>query len=153
MIASHAAERQALADLLDRTKVGDLGVVPVQEVVLFKSDLQPGGAVYTALARGLGGDSGFDAVGWSSSGLTAQTHKARWARSETGPSGLCGTCEIVGSETGSSGLGVHRLQALLDVAQDGLAVVVGHLETLHGQQAFLVQRVELSRTSLTFMPL
>jgi RNA 2',3'-cyclic 3'-phosphodiesterase len=46
------AERQALADLLDRAEVGALGVVPVQEVVLFKSELQPAGAVYTALARG-----------------------------------------------------------------------------------------------------
>jgi len=46
-----AAERQALTGLLDRTKIGDLGVVHVQEVILFKSDLQPGGAVYTALAR------------------------------------------------------------------------------------------------------
>lgn len=46
-----AAERQVLADLLDRTKIGNLGTVPVQEVILFKSDLQPGGAVYTALAR------------------------------------------------------------------------------------------------------
>lgn len=43
-------ERQALADLLDRTQVGDLGLTAVQEVILFKSDLQPGGAVYTALA-------------------------------------------------------------------------------------------------------
>jgi 2'-5' RNA ligase len=47
-----AAERQALTGLLDRTKIGDLGAVPVQEVILFKSDLRPGGAVYTALARG-----------------------------------------------------------------------------------------------------
>lgn len=46
-----AAERRALADLLDRTKIGDLGVVHVQEVILFKSDLQPGGALYTVLAR------------------------------------------------------------------------------------------------------
>lgn len=46
------AERQALADLLNRTQVGDLGVVSVHQVILFKSDLQPGGAVYTALARG-----------------------------------------------------------------------------------------------------
>ncbi len=46
-----AAERQALTGLLDRTKIGALGIVPVQEVILFKSDLQPGGAVYTALAR------------------------------------------------------------------------------------------------------
>jgi 2'-5' RNA ligase len=45
------AERQTLADLLDRTGVGVLGVVPVQEIVLFQSELRPEGAVYTALAR------------------------------------------------------------------------------------------------------
>jgi 2'-5' RNA ligase len=45
------AERQALADLLDRTEVGSLGVVPVHEIVLFQSDLRPDGAVYTAMAR------------------------------------------------------------------------------------------------------
>jgi 2'-5' RNA ligase len=45
------AERQALADLLDRTEVGSLGVVPVQEIVLFQSELRPDGAMYTALAR------------------------------------------------------------------------------------------------------
>jgi 2'-5' RNA ligase len=44
-------ERRALADLLDRTEVGGLGVVPVQEIVLFQSELRPDGAVYTALAR------------------------------------------------------------------------------------------------------
>lgn len=45
------AERRALADLLDRTEVGGLGVVPVQEIMLFQSELRPDGAVYTALAR------------------------------------------------------------------------------------------------------
>jgi 2'-5' RNA ligase len=44
-------ERRALADLLERTEVGGLGVVPVQEIVLFQSELRPEGAVYTALAR------------------------------------------------------------------------------------------------------
>jgi 2'-5' RNA ligase len=46
-----SAERNALAELLDRTEVGGLGVVPVHEIVLFQSDLRPDGAVYTALAR------------------------------------------------------------------------------------------------------
>lgn len=45
------AERQALAALLDRTMIGELGVMPVQEIVLFQSELRPDGAVYTALAR------------------------------------------------------------------------------------------------------
>lgn len=46
------AERQALGELLHHTQVGDLGIVAAKEVVLFKSDLQPAGAVYTALAQG-----------------------------------------------------------------------------------------------------
>lgn len=46
-----AAERQAVGNLLSNTHVDDLGTMPVEEVVLFKSDLQPGGASYTALAR------------------------------------------------------------------------------------------------------
>ncbi len=46
------AERQALADLLDQTEVGELGIVPVREIVLFQSELRPDGAVYTTLARG-----------------------------------------------------------------------------------------------------
>ena len=44
-------ERQALSDLLAKTQVGLLGTVPAHEVILFQSDLLPGGAVYTALAR------------------------------------------------------------------------------------------------------
>ena len=46
-----AVERQALSALLNRTQVAELGSMPVQEVVLFQSDLRPAGAVYTALAR------------------------------------------------------------------------------------------------------
>ena len=45
------SERETLAGVLARTQVGDLGAVQVDEIILFKSDLQPGGAVYTALAR------------------------------------------------------------------------------------------------------
>ncbi len=45
-------ERQALSKLLSKIEVGELGLMPVQEIVLFQSDLRPGGAVYTALARG-----------------------------------------------------------------------------------------------------
>lgn len=45
------AERQKLAALIGQTLVGQLGVVPVHEVVLFQSDLRPTGSVYTALAR------------------------------------------------------------------------------------------------------
>lgn len=46
-----AADGQALSAVLSRTQIGELGSVPVQEVVLFKSDLRPEGAIYTALAR------------------------------------------------------------------------------------------------------
>ncbi|MEZ4769694.1 MAG: hypothetical protein R2844_14845 [Caldilineales bacterium] len=47
-----------LAGVLAQTTVGVLGTVPVEEVILFQSDLRPGGAVYTALARApLAGDS------------------------------------------------------------------------------------------------
>ncbi len=46
-----AADSQALSAVLSRTQVGELGIVQVQEVVLFKSDLRPDGAIYTALAR------------------------------------------------------------------------------------------------------
>ena len=43
--------RARLAGVLGQIKVGTLGIVPVEEVILFQSNLQPGGAVYTALAR------------------------------------------------------------------------------------------------------
>ncbi len=45
------AERQKLAEVIAKTQVGPLGVVPVHEVILFQSDLRPTGSVYTALAR------------------------------------------------------------------------------------------------------
>lgn len=44
-------ERQTLSDLLSKTQAGLLGSVPAYEIILFKSDLLPGGAIYTALAR------------------------------------------------------------------------------------------------------
>ena len=44
------AERKALAGVLGQVEVGSLGVVPVERVLLFKSDLQPGGAVYSVLS-------------------------------------------------------------------------------------------------------
>ena len=47
-----ASERQALAELLNQSQVGELGVLAAQEIVLFQSDLRPAGAVYAALARG-----------------------------------------------------------------------------------------------------
>jgi len=51
--ADRRAGRQDLAEvgeLVTRTEVGTLGQVRVEHVVLMKSDLQPGGAVYTPLA-------------------------------------------------------------------------------------------------------
>ena len=44
-------ERQQLAEVIAKTQVAQLGTVPVHEVILFESDLLPGGAVYSALAR------------------------------------------------------------------------------------------------------
>jgi 2'-5' RNA ligase len=56
------AERQKLAEVIARTQVARLGVVPVHEVVLFQSDLRPTGPIYTALARaGLAGSGGDEA--------------------------------------------------------------------------------------------
>ena len=46
-----AAQRQALAAALAQPAVGHIGAVAVQEIVLFHSDLKPGGPVYTAQAR------------------------------------------------------------------------------------------------------
>lgn len=42
-------EVRAVADQITNIKVGDLGVAVVDHVSLFRSDLQPGGAVYTPL--------------------------------------------------------------------------------------------------------
>lgn len=46
-----AVERRALGDLLSKPHSDDLGRMPVGEIVLFQSNLRPGGAVYTALVR------------------------------------------------------------------------------------------------------
>jgi 2'-5' RNA ligase len=46
-----ADERQTLSALLGRMQIAELGQLPVQELVLFQSDLRPQGAIYTALAR------------------------------------------------------------------------------------------------------
>lgn len=44
-------ERRTLSDLLNKPQADVLGAIPVTEIVLFKSDLRPSGAVYSALAR------------------------------------------------------------------------------------------------------
>jgi 2'-5' RNA ligase len=44
-----AAGLQKIRNALERTEVGDLGSARVASVHLFKSDLQPGGSVYTKL--------------------------------------------------------------------------------------------------------
>ena len=44
-------ERQQLAEVIAKTQVAQLGTVPAHEVILFESNLLPGGAVYSALAR------------------------------------------------------------------------------------------------------
>jgi RNA 2',3'-cyclic 3'-phosphodiesterase len=40
---------RAIGMILAETKVGALGTAPVDQVRLFRSDLEPGGAVYTPL--------------------------------------------------------------------------------------------------------
>jgi RNA 2',3'-cyclic 3'-phosphodiesterase len=44
-----ASEMQLIRSALEVTKVGTLGTLRVEAVSIFKSDLQPGGAVYTRL--------------------------------------------------------------------------------------------------------
>jgi 2'-5' RNA ligase len=44
-----ASEVQQIRASLEQTRVGALGIVSVEAVQIFKSDLQPGGAVYTHL--------------------------------------------------------------------------------------------------------
>ena len=44
-----AGEQQQIRTALEQTQVGDLGTAEVKEVHLFKSDLQPGGSIYTRL--------------------------------------------------------------------------------------------------------
>ena len=46
---SAPTELQTLRDLLERTTIGVLGTFTVREICLFKSDLKPGGPVYTRL--------------------------------------------------------------------------------------------------------
>ena len=52
-LAQHATPEQVhlVADILAESMVGKLGSVEVTEVTLFKSDLQPGGAVYSPLLK------------------------------------------------------------------------------------------------------
>lgn len=45
------AEVQELSAILRQTEIGDLGPMPVHEVILFRSDLTPSGPIYTPLAR------------------------------------------------------------------------------------------------------
>jgi len=47
--AASAADLQHIRSALESTKVGILGTVSVQSIHIFKSDLQPGGSVYTRL--------------------------------------------------------------------------------------------------------
>ena len=44
-----ASDLQHIRSALESTKVGILGTVPVQAIHIFKSDIQPGGSVYTHL--------------------------------------------------------------------------------------------------------
>jgi RNA 2',3'-cyclic 3'-phosphodiesterase len=44
-----AGEQQQIRAALEKTQVGDLGKAEITEVHLFKSDLQPGGPIYTRL--------------------------------------------------------------------------------------------------------
>ncbi len=43
------SESQAIRTVLETTRVGELGAMRVETVHLFKSDLQPSGAIYTSL--------------------------------------------------------------------------------------------------------
>jgi 2'-5' RNA ligase len=50
-IAKTASQEQArkIGEMLEAEKVETLGTMPVRSVNLYRSDLQPGGAVYTRL--------------------------------------------------------------------------------------------------------
>lgn len=52
-VSQHAspADVRQVADALAGITVGELGVVQVNEIVLFRSDLKPGGALYSSLYR------------------------------------------------------------------------------------------------------
>jgi 2'-5' RNA ligase len=48
---ANAQEVRQVGDALARMSVGELGWVVVKQLILFRSDLQPGGAVYSQLAK------------------------------------------------------------------------------------------------------
>lgn len=50
-VSQHASPQEVkqIADALSNSAVGDLGKVRVDSILLFRSDLQPGGAIYTPL--------------------------------------------------------------------------------------------------------
>jgi 2'-5' RNA ligase len=50
-VSQHASpdEVAELGELLSRIRIGELGIAPVEKVCLFRSDLRPTGAVYTAI--------------------------------------------------------------------------------------------------------
>jgi 2'-5' RNA ligase len=52
-VSQHATpqEVKSIAEALSAVQVGELAVVTVQHIQLFRSDLQPGGAVYTPLFK------------------------------------------------------------------------------------------------------
>ena len=45
------SERQAIGKLIEQTQVGELGTIQFARVSLMKSDLRPGGSVYTQIAE------------------------------------------------------------------------------------------------------
>jgi RNA 2',3'-cyclic 3'-phosphodiesterase len=47
--AASASDLQRIRSAIEATKVGNLGTAHVQAVHIFKSDLRPGGSVYTLL--------------------------------------------------------------------------------------------------------
>ncbi|MGD2156677.1 MAG: RNA 2',3'-cyclic phosphodiesterase [Anaerolineales bacterium] len=55
-------EVRKIGNLLNETKIGFLGVAPVKEVHLYRSDLKPGGAVYTRLFSTSLGKQGIEVV-------------------------------------------------------------------------------------------
>jgi 2'-5' RNA ligase len=55
-------EVRQIGNVLAETKIGFLGVTPVKEVHLYRSDLKPGGAVYTRLFTTPLGEKGLEVV-------------------------------------------------------------------------------------------
>ncbi len=50
---ANATESKQIADAINTTVVGEIGRVSVESLRLFRSDLQPGGAIYTSLHSAL----------------------------------------------------------------------------------------------------